>query len=325
MPEFPKAYHIVRKAALRLALTRALVKAAQMIKRLEASNRRGAGPSTAGASITAIFDMALEQAAEARQQEAAEEDGKKEPIPLSLKSFDDVGRTATIKHGKPASPLSGIHPAKLGRWGKLQRSVAGGGANGGPDSPPRSFRADAPASRRSLSASLSASRVSPSVFGPRRAAMEHGAGGAEATTGAIAQVNDRLGRLEASMAACLRELQSLRRQPTPPRDTPAVDARALGGCGEALPAADDCEPTSPEALREQRRRRPRRNSTGQLARRSKLAGGGAKAGARAGPSMDRSESSERRELREENAREYSHSRTSPFISAGFLELDLYAA
>ena len=28
MPEFPKAYHIVRRAALRLALTRALVKAA---------------------------------------------------------------------------------------------------------------------------------------------------------------------------------------------------------------------------------------------------------------------------------------------------------
>ena len=74
VPEFPKAYHIVRRAALRLALTRALVKAAQIIKQMQA---RSSGAS-AGASITSIFDMALAHAAEARQLETAEKEEKRE-------------------------------------------------------------------------------------------------------------------------------------------------------------------------------------------------------------------------------------------------------
>jgi hypothetical protein len=284
VPEFPKAYHIVRRAALRLALTRALVKAAQIIKQMQA---RSSGAS-AGASITSIFDMALAHAAEARQLETAEKEEKREPIPLSLKSLGDVARSAVGASNKPlASAQGGATATKLGKWGKLQRTVVGSSGSR-PGSPSRSFRADAPGPRRALSAS----KVSPALFASQRAAE----GGMRAAAGdeAIAHVNDRLGRLEASMAACLQELRLLRHQP----------ATATGGGAANLEASSICEaePTSPEALRHQRRRRPRRN---------KLAG---PKGMR-----DSFQSSERRELREENAREYSRSQNSPFISASALD------
>ena len=98
------------------------------------------------------------------------------------------------------------------------------------------------------------------------------------------------------MAACLQELRLLRHQP--------ATATGTGGGAANLEASSICEaePTSPEALRQQRRRRPRRN---------KLAG---PKGMR-----DSFQSSERRELREENAREYSRSQNSPFISASALD------
>ena len=284
MPEFPQAYHIVRKAALRLALTRALVKAAQIIKRLNTCKGVGSGgASVAGASITAIFDMALEQAAEARQMEAAEEEGKKEPIPLSLKSLTGVARSVAKLGVK--SPQATAHATRPGRWGKLQRSVAGAGCHG---SPPRTFRADAPGPRRSLSGG-----------GNTRAAPMEPAGDA------IDQVNDRLGRLEASVAACLQELTSLRcqtRSDGPPGGARGPHADCEGNAPPLNHSYEPADPTSPDPLRVQRRRRPRRN---------KLAG--------AKSLRDQSQSSERQELREENAREYSRSQMSPFISAEALE------
>ena len=99
------------------------------------------------------------------------------------------------------------------------------------------------------------------------------------------------------MAACLQELQFLRRRPH--SDAPAHDAQGLAG-----KIADDpteCDPGSfDDALRPQRRRRTRRN---------KVIWANAK-----GMSAP-SQSSERQELREENAREYSRSEMSPFHNA----------
>ena len=49
LPDFPQAYHIVRKAALRMALIRSLVKAAQLVKRSKSIQK--------GRSIIDIFDQ----------------------------------------------------------------------------------------------------------------------------------------------------------------------------------------------------------------------------------------------------------------------------
>lgn len=72
LPDYPRAYNIVRRAALRMALVRAVVKAAHVV-------RRGSFDPT-GLSIADIFDKAMRETAEAIAQEAE----RKKPSKLGL-------------------------------------------------------------------------------------------------------------------------------------------------------------------------------------------------------------------------------------------------
>lgn len=76
LPEYPKAYVIVRKAALRMALVRALVKASNLVKTQKMNLN--------GISIAQIFDQAMSDAAEARTKEIEDRKPNRAHIPLSL-------------------------------------------------------------------------------------------------------------------------------------------------------------------------------------------------------------------------------------------------
>ena len=80
LPEYPRAMHIVRRSALRIALVRALVKAAQIVR------RRGSGVGAA-MSIGDLFDKAMLETAQARKDELHLAKPVKVNIPLSLKKF----------------------------------------------------------------------------------------------------------------------------------------------------------------------------------------------------------------------------------------------
>ena len=113
LPEYPMAYHVVRKAALRMALVRALVKAAAIVKRSRQGNK--------ALSIIEIFDRAMLEASEAAVERQREEEEKKTVmIPLSTKltgeSSETVLKLAQMLAKKKETP-------KKGGWGKL----AGGG------------------------------------------------------------------------------------------------------------------------------------------------------------------------------------------------------
>jgi hypothetical protein len=107
LPEYPKAYVIVRRAALRMALVRALVKAADMAKRKTA--RSGL------AGISAIFDMAMDDAAQVRQREIQSADKSNVvQIPLSFKSGSLEDRAGFILRSMKAKQREG-----KGKWGKM--------------------------------------------------------------------------------------------------------------------------------------------------------------------------------------------------------------
>ena len=79
LPEYPMAYHIVRKAALRMALCRAMIKAAKMHRRLAAQGRMH--------DILDVFDAAMLEAIDRTASEALLESRKKDVyIPISLGS-----------------------------------------------------------------------------------------------------------------------------------------------------------------------------------------------------------------------------------------------
>jgi len=111
LPDYPKAFYTVRKAALRMALIRALVKAAGII------SRGNAKQLTANMTITQIFDMAMREAAESRQIELERKHNEKhKPIPLSL-------HTVAAKLGGSFKKKKAAGEETLlkgrGAWGKL--------------------------------------------------------------------------------------------------------------------------------------------------------------------------------------------------------------
>ena len=84
LPEFPSAYHVIRKAALRMALICALVRAAHIVKR---ARRELAGSDLANMSITDMFDIALQEAAEVHKRRLESEQRKSSGTlpPITLK------------------------------------------------------------------------------------------------------------------------------------------------------------------------------------------------------------------------------------------------
>jgi len=121
LPDYPKAFYTVRKAALRMALIRALVKAAGIIK------RGGSKFMTGQMSIVQIFDLAMREAAESREEEnKAKNDAKSKPIPLSLAS--------AAKHLKGGAGSFKKQMAEgtvkpKGKWGVIGKRCTDGGLN----------------------------------------------------------------------------------------------------------------------------------------------------------------------------------------------------
>ena len=119
--DYPMAYLIVRKAALRMALIRSLVKAAEIVRR--SKNRSG--------SIIEMFDRALREAGEARQAQLMEERDKKADIPLSLNGGLSGGIAQVMKLQRQRKAMAEAQksgaPQRKG-WGKLKLDVATGEA-----------------------------------------------------------------------------------------------------------------------------------------------------------------------------------------------------
>ena len=106
LPDYPKAFYTVRKAALRMALVRALCKAAQIVKQSNLEKR--------GKSLIEIFDLAMIEANSlVEQKKRVEEARKKRTIPLSLSKSVDL--LASFKKSKEQQHRI----TKVGKWGKI--------------------------------------------------------------------------------------------------------------------------------------------------------------------------------------------------------------
>jgi len=118
LPDYPKAYHIVRKAALRMALTRALIKAAQLIKRSKAWQQgRFVG------KLCDVFDMAMEEAEESNPEvvrKKMEEEARTKFIPLTLtaQALEQVEKKEK-KDAKLAVDYAKTRGQKL--WGQISK------------------------------------------------------------------------------------------------------------------------------------------------------------------------------------------------------------
>ena len=86
LPEFPRAYHVIRKAALRMALVYAVIRAAQIVKR---ARRELAESDLADMDITDMFDIALKEADMVKKRRIENEERKsaREQVlpPITLK------------------------------------------------------------------------------------------------------------------------------------------------------------------------------------------------------------------------------------------------
>ena len=122
LPEYPMAYVIVRKAALRMALIRALSKAAAMVTR----SKNG----MAGSSILDIFDRAMREAHDAKQAMINDENERREAhIPLTLKgsaSLDGLKKSLQAARAKRAKLMASQSGGVKKGWGKMRLSVATG-------------------------------------------------------------------------------------------------------------------------------------------------------------------------------------------------------
>ena len=123
LPDYPMAYVIVRKAALRMALIRALVKAARLITRSHSG--------LANSSMMHIFDSAMREAHDEKQARIDDERQKREAqIPLTLKGTASLeGLKATMQQARRKRAQQEAAKAggtKKKGWGKLSLHVATG-------------------------------------------------------------------------------------------------------------------------------------------------------------------------------------------------------
>ena len=121
LPDFPKAYIVVRKAALRMAMVSALGMAAQMIKRQQ--QRLGGEAVSLAGSITDVFDRALEEAANASVAKQREADShKQQRLPMSL-----VNLSATLTRQRKCSRGASAHAKPKSRlWNVASRGLHAG-------------------------------------------------------------------------------------------------------------------------------------------------------------------------------------------------------
>ena len=112
LPDYPKAFYTVRKAALRMALIRALCKAAQIVKQSNLEKR--------GKSLIEIFDLAMCEANSlVEEKKKIDEARKSRTIPLSLTK--SVGLLASFKKRKEEQQA---RITKVGKWGKIGGSLS---------------------------------------------------------------------------------------------------------------------------------------------------------------------------------------------------------
>jgi len=129
LPEYPKAFYVIRKAALSIALTRALVMAAKLIR------RSGSKSGEDKRSLIEIFDQALRESNEAaRANKATKAQESANPIPISRKTDDvivarDEGVTkasAAIAAMLAGGPVLRAPVMGKGKWGKLGVKINAG-------------------------------------------------------------------------------------------------------------------------------------------------------------------------------------------------------
>lgn len=215
LPDFPRAYHVVRRAALRIALVRALVKAAQIVRR--------AGFNSRGLTIADIFDKAMRESAQARADEVERSKPVKVAnIPLTLKEHDLDERTSQLLNSMKRKMLK---PQGGGTsWSKLSRQKTtyqkASAAN------EKAEAAKQEAARRSALASAFKKTVRPPNFGqdlPKAAitteeqlrhlsseVARNYATLVESTAKLLeghSQLNDRIAKLETANAAVLAKLE----------------------------------------------------------------------------------------------------------------------
>ena len=112
LPEYPRANFVLRKAALRMALVRALVKASQHVKRLRNS---GSEPS-----ISRVFDAAMDEAAQARIEEDQRNSPERmEHVSLTLKKvdFEELAKIKVLKQLRNKYNPQGGNT----KWSRLSR------------------------------------------------------------------------------------------------------------------------------------------------------------------------------------------------------------
>ena len=121
------AYHVIRKAALRMALCRALIKAVQVYKRKVAMSVAGG----AKIDIIDIFDSAMSEATDATDaKKKEEEDKKKSYIPMTLAKVAVTSLQMKDKaSAKAATPGTGLHRQGTGLLG-VREGKSGWGAVG---------------------------------------------------------------------------------------------------------------------------------------------------------------------------------------------------
>ena len=128
LPKYPKAEHIVRRAALQMAVNRTVIKVAQIIRRkgVVVEHVRAKGSS----QTTQLFDDALREMADAKQFELdRKKPGNAGALPLTLKqsSLDEQQQLLLMRklrekwqRGGSFASMKVTQPSSM-KWGKLVR------------------------------------------------------------------------------------------------------------------------------------------------------------------------------------------------------------
>lgn len=115
------AYNVIRKAALRMALVRALVKAADIVKRSRARHQHAG-------SIVDIFDRAMLELTDEHHMLEEEEAQQHQPQPLHFGRMKAADVAAALAKPKRGSSPQGNRFVR--RWGQSKASHGAGGSPG---------------------------------------------------------------------------------------------------------------------------------------------------------------------------------------------------
>ena len=281
LPDYPLAYHVVRKAALRMALIRALCKAAKIVKRLLLTGADDA--SMQRSTSIELFDKALEQIGNDRLAEEAPSEVRVIPITSLLSKSPAVAPSATSPTRRAHADFVSATPsgAAAASCDKGFGGSVGGGVFGG-CAGDASVAASVAASVSALSGQVQQSQAKVGEMAQRLSSLE---GSVRAILGRMDADLQAKAELDASIRACMQTVLLAQQHKGGERARYYQKVRAPSG-GKSTPP-----PRRPERAE----RRPGRPSLMPAPLAVEAEGGSSDEGGRRGRRSDE----ERAELREE--------------------------